>query len=98
MGAIGDYRKNKYYKAFKIAEKKNKKEVLKVFKHFWRHQRRVYKMLTDMFNILDYKVFEHYKTNKELAKLYDALLEKVSKYAIKKLKGEELFYYHMKTH
>jgi len=97
MGSTEDFRKNKYYKEFTKAEKVSKKEILKVFKHFWRHHRKDYKMLADMYNILDYKWYKHAETNKEFAKVYDALWEKVSKYAIKKLKGEGLEYYLIST-
>ena len=93
MGSTGDFRKNKYYKEFTKAEKVSKKE----FKHFWRHHRKDYKMLADMNNILDHKWYKQADTNKELAKVYDALWEKVSKYAIKKLKGEGLEYYLIST-
>ena len=97
MGYFGDYRKNKYYREFRKAEKISRKEILKVFKHFWRHHRKDYKMLADMHKILDYYWYIHADTNKELAKIYDALWEKVSKYAIKKLKGEGLEYYLIET-
>ena len=47
--------------------------------------------------VLNWKIWEHYKTNSELAEIYHELYEKARKYAVENLKGHELDYYYKTT-
>lgn len=47
--------------------------------------------------ILNWKIWQHYPKNKNLAQLYDDLWRKTAGYASAHLKGEELAYYYKTT-
>ena len=46
---------------------------------------------------LNWKIWEHYETNEQLAEVYNTLWRKAQQYAIEHLKGEELSYYYRTT-
>ena len=47
--------------------------------------------------VLNWKIWEHFKTNTALAEVYNDLYEKAKKYATTHLKGVELEYYYKTT-
>lgn len=47
--------------------------------------------------ILNWKIWQHYEKNDELATLYNTLWEKADAYACENLKGEELSYFYRTT-
>lgn len=52
-----------------------------------------YVYLTELVMMLNWKIFEYYETNPELAKVYDALWRESDAWCMKNLKGEALDYY-----
>ncbi len=56
-----------------------------------------YKELTEFVMALNWKIWEHYETNEQLAEVYNTLWRKAQQYAIDHLKGEELSYYYRTT-
>lgn len=54
-----------------------------------------YKYITEFVMALNWKIWEHYERNEPLARLYDDLWTKASRYAEENLQGEELSYYYM---
>lgn len=52
-----------------------------------------YVYLTELVMMLNWKIFEHYETNQELAKVYDSLWRKSDAWCMENLKGEALNYY-----
>jgi hypothetical protein len=56
-----------------------------------------YKCLTELVMVLNWKHWDHYKYNEELAELYAELYYSAHEYACENLKGEELNYYYMTT-
>lgn len=56
-----------------------------------------YKYLTELVMILNWKIWQHYEKNDELATLYNSLWEKADAYACEHLKGEELSYFYRTT-
>ena len=49
--------------------------------------------LTELVMVLNWKIFEHYERNDQLAELYNTLWEQVGDYALDTLTGDELDYY-----
>lgn len=49
--------------------------------------------LTELVMVLNWKIFEHFGTNKPFAQLYQDLYMEASEWALHNLKGEELSYY-----
>lgn len=49
--------------------------------------------LTEFVMVLNWKIWEHYETNEELARLYDRLWKEADEYAMTNLTGDELKYY-----
>ena len=56
-----------------------------------------YKYLTELVLVLNWKIWQHYETNVELAKVYNELWEKADEYACENLKGEEAVYFYKVT-
>ena len=56
-----------------------------------------YKYLTEFVMILNWKIWEHYESNKTYAEVYDELFHKAQAYALENLKGEELQYFYDTT-
>lgn len=56
-----------------------------------------YRYLTELSLVLNWKIWEHYGQNEELAALYDGLWRMTDKYALKNLSGKDLEYYIDKT-
>lgn len=53
--------------------------------------------LTELVMVLNHKIWQWYKTNEEIAKVYNELWEKADLYATTHLKGEELSYFYRTT-
>lgn len=53
--------------------------------------------LTELVLALNWKIWEHYKTNEPLAKVYNDLWMKASEIAQTTLQGDELMYYYRTT-
>jgi hypothetical protein len=52
-----------------------------------------YEYLTEFVMVLNWKIWEHYKENEPLARVYNDLWEKAAECAEETLKDEELIYY-----
>lgn len=86
-----------FYTDFGIAEKFGKKAILDTYDRAVKCWSSDYKYLTELVMVLNWKIWEHYKTDPELAKLYNELWEKLDSYATENLKGEELSYFYRTT-
>lgn len=53
-----------------------------------------YKELTELVMALNWKIWEHYQTRPNLARVYNRLWEEASAYAESHLEGEQLEYYY----
>lgn len=52
---------------------------------------------TEFVLALNHKIWQHYKTNKELAIVYETLWKMADEFALNTFKGEELTYYYNTT-
>ena len=60
----------------------------------WKHD---YKYLTELVMVLNWKIWQYYNHNDELANVYNELWQKADNYACEHLKGEELSYFYQTT-
>ena len=86
-----------FYKDFSIAEKFGTQAIIDTFDRAFEDWKHDYKYLTEFVMVLNWKIWEHYEDNEELAKLYNELWEQADNYACENLKGEELTYFYTTT-
>lgn len=77
------------YRDFSIAEKYGEKAIKDTYNKAFNEYKDEYKYLTELVMVLNWKIYEHYKSNELLAKLYNKLWEDTDLYATNNLKNEE---------
>ena len=95
--ALGYKQITTFYRDFGIAEVFGIKAVKDTYKQSFNSWKYDYKYLTELVMVLNWKIWEHYKTNPELAEVYQGLWDKARDYAVKNLKGAEFEYYYRTT-
>lgn len=78
---------------FSIADAFGKEAVKDTFKIAFDEWKTNHIYLTELVMVLNHKIWEHYRTNDELARLYDTLWKQADQWAMDNLKGEELSYF-----
>lgn len=86
-----------FYADFGIAEIFGISAIKDTYKRSFDAWKYDYKYLTELVMVLNWKIWEHFKTNPELAEVYQTLWDKARKYAVDNLKGVELDYYYKTT-
>ena len=86
-----------FYKDFSIADMYGEKAINDTYNKIFNEWNGHYKYLTELVMVLNWKIFEHYETNKKYARIYDTLWKKTDEYAWDHLKGEEETYYYRTT-
>ena len=86
-----------FYEDFSIADMFGKNAILETFNTAFNQWKSDYQYLTELVMALNWKIFEHYENNQEIAKVYNELWEKADLYATENLKGEELSYFYKTT-
>ena len=82
---------------FTIAEHFGNDSVRDTFNVAFEQWKGDYRYLTDLVVVLNHKIWEHYKTNETLARIYNDMWMKAAAYAEENLKGDELSYYYAVT-
>lgn len=82
---------------FTIADKFGIKAIKDTFNRAFKEWKSDYRYLTHLVMALNHKIWEHYKTNKAYAELYNELWQKADAYACDNLKGDELAYFYRVT-
>ena len=83
-----------FYEDFSIADQIGLAAVKDTYKRGLKSAQFMgYKELTEFVMVLNWKIWEHYETNTQLARLYNDLWEKADLYATENLKGEEFAYF-----
>ena len=77
-----------FYEDFSIADMFGKNAILETFNTAFNQWKSDYQYLTELVMALNWKIFEHYENNQEIAKVYNDLWEKADLYATENLKGE----------
>lgn len=86
-----------FYMDFSTADKFGIEAIIDTYNRAFKEWKNDYKYLTELVMVLNWKIMEHYGTNKEVAKLYQDLFYELDEYAIEHLKGNELEYYYDTT-
>lgn len=86
-----------FYEDFSIADKFGKSAIIDTYKRAFKEWKNDYKYLTELVMALNWKIYEHYQTNEELAKVYNGLWEEADEYAQDNLKDDELSYFYSTT-
>lgn len=86
-----------FYTDFSISEKFGIKAVKETYDKAFKEWKTDYKYLTELVMVLNWKIFEHYEHNTELAKVYNNLWEITDNYACNNLKDSELDYFYNTT-
>ena len=86
-----------FYTDFSIADGFGISAIQDTYNRAFKNWKSNYKYLTELVMVLNWKIWEHYETNKAYAELYSRLWEETDGYAIDNLKGEELIYFYQTT-
>ena len=82
-----------FYTDFSIADRFGISAIVDTYERAFKVWKSEYKMLTELVMVLNWKIWEHYETNEELAEIYSDLWTKADHYAMSHLKGDELKYF-----
>lgn len=85
------------YMDFSIAERFGKSAVFNTYSKLFEEYKDDYKLLTELVMVLNWKIWQHYESNENMAKVYNFLWEKADYYACKNLKENELLYFYRTT-
>ena len=86
-----------FYSDFSIADNFGINAIKDTYKRAFNEWKNNYKYLTELVMVLNWKIWEHYESNDEYAKVYNDLWEKADGYACDNLKGDELAYFYRTT-
>lgn len=86
-----------FYTDFSIADNYGVEAIKDTYKRAMAAWKTDYKFLTELVMALNWKIWEHYESNRDYAKVYDELWRKADEYACTNLKGEELSYFYRTT-
>ena len=86
-----------FWQDFTIADKFGIAAIKDTYKRAFNEWKSNYKYLTELVMVLNHKIYQHYETNEEVARVYNDLWEEVDVYACENLKGEELIYFYDTT-
>lgn len=89
--------KTTFYTDFSIADNFGVKAVKDTYARAFNGWKNNAVYLTELVMVLNWKTWEHYESDEELAKLYNDLWEKTDLYATENLKGEDLSYFYRTT-
>lgn len=89
--------KTTFYSDFSIADHFGARAVKDTYKRAFNEWKHDYVYLTELVMILNWKIWEHYEKNTELARLYNNLWQEADEYACNNLKGDELSYFYRTT-
>lgn len=82
-----------FYEDFSIADRFGADAVKDTYKRAFEAWKENYKYLTELVMALNWKIWEHYESNNELAELYNEIWQQAEDYAYENLEGEELTYF-----
>ena len=81
------------FEDFSIADVFGKNAIKATYKDGFTFVKDDYKYLTELVMVLNHKIWQHYGSDDELARLYNDLWLKADNYAQRNLKDEELEYF-----
>lgn len=85
--------KTTFYMDFSIADKFGEKAIKDTYNRGFKAWKEDVEYITELCMVLNWKVWEHYKTNAVYANLYNSLWGKLNTWCLENLKGDELKYF-----
>lgn len=82
-----------FFEDFSIADNFGISAIKDTYNRAFKTWKKDYKYLTELVLVLNWKIWQHYEKNEDVAKVYQELWEKADAYAMDHLKGEELIYF-----
>ena len=89
--------KTTFYGDFTIAERFGINAVKDTYKRAFEEWKTNVEYVTELVMVLNHKIWHHYKTNIELAKVYNELYDEANEWCWDNLKGEDLDYFYKTT-
>lgn len=89
--------KTTFYDDFTIADRFGISAVKDTFKRAFEEWKTNVEYVTELVMVLNHKIWHHYKTNIELAKVYNELYDEANEWCWDNLKGEDLDYFYKTT-
>ena len=86
-----------FWNDFSIADKFGVTAIKDTYNRAFNEWKNNYEYLTELVMVLNWKIWEHYESNKSYGELYNKLWEEADMYACENLKGEELIYFYRVT-
>lgn len=86
-----------FYMDFSLSEPFGESAIRDTFNRAFNEWKKNYKYLTELVMVLNWKQWEHCKSNEALTQLYYDLWSIADLYAVTYLKGEELRYFYRTT-
>lgn len=86
-----------FYTDFSIADNFGIAAIKDTYKRAFKGWKHDYKYLTELYMVLNWKIWEHYETNTEFAAVYDMLWRKLGNWCDKNFNKEELSYFYRIT-
>lgn len=96
-GMFGYKQITTFFEDFSIADNFGVNAIRDTFKRAFNDWKKDYKYLTELVMVLNWKMWQHYETNEEYAKVYEELWGEADEYACNNLKGDELSYFYRTT-
>ena len=82
-----------YYMDFGIAERFGETAIRDTYRKAKKEWENNVEYFTEIVMVLNWKIWEHYETNRKIADLYNSLWEEAEDYAMNHFKGEDLDYF-----
>lgn len=92
-GLFGYKQITTFFEDFSIADNFGISAIKDTYNRAFKAWKKDYKYLTELVLVLNWKIWQHYEKNEDVAKVYQELWEKADAYAMDHLKGEELRYF-----
>lgn len=86
-----------FWDDFTIADFFGVSAVQDTYNRAFKEWKNDYKFLTELVMVLNWKIWQHYKTNEQLANVYNNLWMEADEYACDNLEGDELMYFYRIT-
>ena len=86
-----------FFEDFSMAEIYGADAVRDTYNRAFNEWKSNYKYLTELVMVLNWKIWEHYQNNEDLARLYDELWRKADGWACDNLQGDALTYFYKTT-
>ena len=85
--------KTTFYEDFSIADAFGIDAVIDTYNRAFKAWRSDIEYLTELVMVLNWKIWEHYETNRSLAKVYDGMWQKTHNWVLDNITGDNLRYY-----